>query len=90
MEALIRGKRIPKVGIEITLSHSDRKDVVIYKYELENVTITKYIVMGNESDLPTEEIMISFEKQKVRYTEYDETGRSRGNIETEYETRRNQ
>ena len=85
MEALTRGERIPKVEIEIATSRNN----VIYRYELENVMVTKYIVMGNESELPTEEITISFENQKVRYTEYDETGRRVGDTETEYDTRRN-
>ena len=85
MEALTRGERIPKVEIEISRSRNN----VIYRYELENVMVTKYIVMGNDPELPTEEITISFENQKVRYTEYDETGRRVGDTETEYDTRRN-
>lgn len=80
MEALIRGNRIPKVEIEIATSTNK----VIYRYELENVAVIKHIVMGNESDLPAEEITISFEKQKIRYSMYGQDGRSRGNIETEF------
>lgn len=79
MEALTRGRIIPLVQLELTVSGN-----VIYKYELRNVAVTRYSVMGAESDLPMEEITISFEQQKVIYTEYDETGRPRGNIETEY------
>ena len=80
MEALIKSKRIPKVEIEIATSRND----VIYRYELKNVVVTKYVVMGSEEDLPMEEIIIGFEEQKIIYTEYDNTGRSRGNVETEF------
>lgn len=92
MEALIRGNRIPKVEIEFSNFSNNRNDV-IYRYELEKVTVTNYTVIVKESDLPTEgelnfpmeEITISFEKQKVLYTEYDRTGHPRGTIETVYE-----
>jgi len=46
--------------------------------------VTKYNVTGEELILPIEEITISFEKQRVIYTEYDNTGKPKGNIETEY------
>lgn len=90
LEALTRGKRIGFVEMEISRFNNDGATMVIYKYRLENVTVTRYNVMGNNSELPAEEIAIAFEKQKVIYTEYDEKGRSRGNIETEYDTRKNQ
>ncbi|MDB4584837.1 type VI secretion system tube protein Hcp [Draconibacterium sp.] len=79
MEALTREKRFPNVEIEMSISEN-----VIYRSELRNVAVTKYIVMGTESELPREEITISFEEQRVRYTEYDNSGRPKGNIETEY------
>ena len=88
MEALIRGRIIPKVEIELSMSQSDRNNVVIYRYEFINVAVTKHIVTGKESELPTEEITINFEKQKVRYSMYDERGRPAGNVETEYDTTR--
>jgi type VI secretion system Hcp family effector len=79
MESCINGRRISMVEMEISISGN-----VILRYELRNVTVTKYIVMGNESNLPTEEITISFEQQRVRYTEYDNKGIPKGTIETEY------
>lgn len=79
MEALTMGRIIPLVEMEIS-----KFDNVIYKYELSNVAVTKYNVTGEELILPIEEITISFEKQRVIYTEYDNTGKPKGNIETEY------
>ena len=79
MEALTSGRRISTVEMEISISGN-----VIYRYDLSNVLVAKYIIMGNESELPMEEITISFEQQRVRYTEYDNSGRPKGNIETEY------
>lgn len=79
MEALTKGQGIPKVEMEVTNLNN-----VFYSYELRNVRVTKYIVMGSESDFPREEITISFEQQRVRYTEYDDTGRPKGTVEIEY------
>ena len=79
MEALTMGRIIPLVEIEISIS-----DNVIYKYELRNVAVTKYNVTGEELNLPSEEITIRFEQQRVIYTEYDNVGKPKGSIETEY------
>lgn len=79
MEALTRGERIPLVEMEVTDSNN-----IIYRFELRNVSVTNYMVMGAEMDVPKEEITISFEQQSVRYTEFDETGREKGSIEMEY------
>jgi type VI secretion system secreted protein Hcp len=79
MEALTKGRIIPLVEIEISVS-----DHVIYKYELRNVAVTKYNVTGEASNLPSEEITIRFEQQRVIYTEYDNIGKPKGTIETEY------
>ena len=79
MEALTRGERIPMVELEVTDSNN-----VIYRFELRNVSVTNYMVMGAEMDIPKEEITISFDQQRVRYTEFDETGRQMGSIEMEY------
>lgn len=79
MEALTRGERIPMVEMEVTDSNN-----VIYRFELRNVSVTNYMVMGAEMDIPKEEITISFEQQRIIYTEFDETGREKGSVETEY------
>ena len=79
MEALTTGRIIPSVELELSVSGNEK-----YRYELQNVAVTRYMVMGEGSELPMEEITISFERQKVIYTEFDDTGRRRGTIETEY------
>ncbi len=89
MEALTSGRRIRLVEMELSRPGGrEGESMVIYNYRLENVSVTKYIVMGNNSELPTEEITITFEKQKVRYSMYDENGRPAGNVETNYDTSR--
>ncbi len=81
-EAVCKGKVFPKVEI-----HAARPaggvDQVYLRYELTNVRISRYHLSGSSlSDaLPTEEISLSFEEIKMTYTEYDDAGRLKGNVE---------
>jgi hypothetical protein len=57
------------------------------KYEFKNVMVTSYQTnaSGNdESGPPTLTIGNNFEELKVTYTEYDDTGKSKGNVETQF------
>ena len=84
---LTRGSIIKLVEIEVETRIANINKV-IYKYELRNVVVTKYNVMGKEPERPMEEITLQFEILKVKYTEYDDSGRSRGSTETEYNVER--
>ncbi len=83
-EKIATGEVIPKLEIELTSpSRGDSRETYL-KYELTNVMVTSYRISGSTGGdaVPTETIAINFEEIKVTYTEFDDTGRSRGNTET--------
>jgi type VI protein secretion system component Hcp len=47
------------------------------------VLVTSYSIggSGQAEDVPTEEFSINFEEIKVTYTECDNTGKKKGNVE---------
>ena len=54
-----------------------------YAYELKNVQVTSYNISGSgqSEDVPSEDFSLNYEEIKVTYTECDEKGGSKGNIE---------
>lgn len=82
-QALLTGQVIPRVTIQLTRRGADSTQPVFYAYELKNVIVTSYSIGGGaQSDqVPTEEFSLNFEEIKVTYTEFDETGASKGNVE---------
>lgn len=80
-EAVCQGKVFPKVEIHLTRSYASL--VTYYTYELNNVLIVGYRIGGSgySEHIPTEKISLSFEEIKVTYTEIDEGGRPKGNVE---------
>jgi type VI secretion system secreted protein Hcp len=86
-EALALGRVIPKVEIEITASYTDAGRVTYFRYELKNVVITSFDMnaSGNdEAGPPTENVSLNFEEIKITYTERDNDGTSKGNVEFTY------
>lgn len=84
-EAVCRGKVFPRVEIHVTAAYTDAGRVTYYAYDLKNVLISSYRISGGQSeDVPMEEISLGFEEMKVTYTEIDETGASKGNVEYEW------
>lgn len=84
LEKLNRGEVIPKLEIELTATYGGARATYL-KYELKNVQVTSYDVnaSGNdEAGPPTVVISNNFEELKVTYTEFDNEGSSRGNVET--------
>jgi type VI secretion system secreted protein Hcp len=82
-ESMCKGKVYPKVEIHLTASFTDTGRVTYYAYELKNVLVTSYSIggSGQAEDVPTEEFSINFEEIKVTYTECDNTGKKKGNVE---------
>ena len=83
-ENLAKGSIIPRVEIEVTATFADAGRVTFFKYELKNVLITSFQMnaSGNdEAGPPTENVSLNFEEIKVTYTEYDDKGNSKGNVE---------
>jgi len=57
---------------------------VFYRIELTNAGIISVQDFGiTAGDIPTETVSFAYEKIKLIYTEYDEQGSSKGNVETE-------
>ena len=56
------------------------------KYELKNVMATSFDFSGTaeSGERPILTVNNNFEEVKVTYTEYDEDGKSKGNVEFEY------
>jgi type VI secretion system secreted protein Hcp len=83
-EAVCKGTVYPKVEIHLTRSYTGL--VTYYAYELKNVLIVGYRIGGSgySEHVPTEELSLSFEEIKVTYTEFDEGGRAKGNVEYEW------
>jgi type VI secretion system secreted protein Hcp len=82
MEAICRGRINPTVEIEVTTNIGGTY-ATYYRIELTNVRVTNYWVSGGTSgdDVPTETVALNFEEISVTYSEFDEEGKSKGNIE---------
>lgn len=82
-EKCLKGEVIPKLEIEQTATYGGARATYL-RYELTNVVIMGIQVnaSGNdEAGPPTMVVSCDFEEIKVTYTEYDDTGSSKGNIE---------
>ena len=78
------GEVVPKLEIELTSTYGGARATYL-KYELTNVMITSYQIStsGNdEAGPPTVVVGNNFEEIKVTYTEMDDSGSSKGNVET--------
>ena len=72
---------IPKVEIHFTTSISGAKQAY-FIYELKNVRILGYNLKGAGSgNVPSEEIVVSFEEIKVIYKEFYGSGKVKGTVE---------
>lgn len=90
LEKCLKGEVVPKLEIELTATYGGSRATYL-KYELRNVMVTSYQInaSGNdEAGPPTVVVGNNFEEIKVTYTEYDDAGASRGNVETEHEVER--
>ena len=83
-EKMLMGEVIPKLEIELTATYGGARATYL-KYELKNVMVTSFQTGGSADDgPPTVVVGNNFEEMKVTYTEYDDTGASKGNVETEF------
>ncbi len=86
MEKCLKGEIIPKLEVEQTATYGGARATYL-KYELKNVMVTSCQVnaSGNdEAGPPTVVVGNNFEEVKVTYTEFDDTGSSKGNVEFEH------
>ena len=85
-EKCLKGEIIPKLEIEQTATYGGARATYL-RYELKNVMVTSCQVnaSGNdEAGPPTMVLSNNFEEIKVTYSEYDEEGSSKGNVEFEH------
>jgi type VI secretion system secreted protein Hcp len=82
-ESMCKGKVFPKVEIHLTASYTDAGRVTYYAYQLKNVLVTHYHISGSgqSEEVPFEDIALNFEEIKVTYTEADDKGNKKGNVE---------
>ncbi len=82
-ESVCKGKVFPKVEIHVTASYTDSGRVTYYAYELKNVQVVSYNISGSgqAEEVPVEDVTLNFEEIKVTYTEHDNAGKTKGNIE---------
>jgi type VI secretion system secreted protein Hcp len=82
-EAVCNGKVFPKVELHFTASYTDAGRVTYLAYELKNVAISSYHVSGagQADQVPTDSFSLNFEEIKVTYTENDNKGKKKGNVE---------
>jgi type VI secretion system secreted protein Hcp len=82
-EAVCKGKVFPKVEIHLTASYTDAGRQTYYAYEMKNVLVTSYNISGDgqSESVPTENFSLNFEEIKVTYTECDNQGKKKGNVE---------
>ena len=82
-EAVCKGKVFAKVEIHVSASYTDAGRVTYLAYELKNVQVVNYTINGatQATDVIKEHLSLNFEEIKVVYTENDEKGKKKGNIE---------
>lgn len=80
-EAIAKGKVFAKVEIHITASYTDAGRVTYYSYELKNVQVSSYQVGGSSEGRPHESMSLNFEEIKCTYTECDNAGKKKGNVD---------
>ena len=86
LEKLLTGEVIKKLEIESTATYGGARATYL-KYELKNVMITSLQTNASGNDAagpPTVTLGNNFEEIKVTYTEYDDEGKSKGNVETTF------
>ena len=89
LEKVLKGEVIPKLEIEQTATYGGARATYL-KYELKNVMVTAFQTNASGNDAagpPTVVMSNNFEEIKVTYTEYDDAGSSKGNVEVELEGR---
>ena len=86
LEKCLRGEVIPELEIELTATYGGARATYL-KYELKNVMARSYHVDASGNDDAGPPLVVignNFEEIKVTYTEFDDEGSNKGNVETEY------
>lgn len=84
-EACAQGKVFAKVEVHVTASYTDSGRVTYDAYNLEHAQIISYQVTSASDSPGTEHLVLNFEKYKNTYTEHDEKGKKKGNVEATWD-----
>jgi len=84
-EAVANGKVFKKVEIHFTATYTDSGQVTYLALELENVHVTSCSI-GGHGEGASETCTLNFTKIKYTYTENDEKGSKKGNVEAGWDT----
>jgi len=69
----------------LVTTFSDGARATYFVYELTNARVTSYSISGSgETDVPVESFSLNFEEFKYVYTEFDESGESKGTVEASW------
>lgn len=81
-EAVAMGKVFPKVEIHAMRTFAGGERTTYYVCEMKNVVVSGYSIAGSSpEERPVETFSLNFEEIKVIYTEVDQAGRKKGNVE---------
>ena len=86
-EHCCNGKVFKKVEVHMTASYTDKGRVPYLKIEMEDVAVTQFAQAGHADDVPSDNFTLNFEKIKVTYTENDEHGNKKGDVQAGWDVR---
>ncbi|GBC62143.1 type VI secretion system tube protein Hcp [Desulfonema ishimotonii] len=72
------GKQIPTAIIECFRADGQNTPVKYLQIDMDKVIISNYSISGGQSDLPVENLSLSYGKVKYTYTEYGKDGAAKG------------
>jgi len=85
MEKCAKGEVIPSVILEVSDVGENKR--TYYKYELKNVIVSSFYSKGDITEkIPTDTFTLHFEWFKVTYSEIDQVGNVKGNVEFTWDT----
>lgn len=84
-EKCLMGEIIPKLEMDLTSTYGGSRATYLH-IELTNVMVTSYQInaSGNDEVPPTVVMANNFEEIKVEYTQFDDKGKSQGNVDTAF------
>ena len=87
LEKCLIGEVIPELEIELTANYGGDRETYL-KYEMKNVMARSYQIDASGDDEAGPPLVVignNFEEIKVTYTEFDDEGSKKGNVEAKYQ-----
>jgi type VI secretion system secreted protein Hcp len=77
-----KGQHIEEVTLELVYAEGDRNTYMVYT--LENVIVASVQTSGQSGGDPSEEVSFTYGSIKWTYTEFDGTGKAKGDVEAQW------